>query len=365
MLHRTHDHEHSTTTTATKSSTETLLHRTSHKSGSHIHHDHQERIHMHHITRQLQLEKELQYSLQQQQHAGDAHTLPSRDTLYRRDSHMENYMSDILATPAPAALLDEEREDTLMSEAHVVSMKDLNDKLEEIKHLHSDLRAQSNSWGDRRSSSESTRHHRHHHKSNKHHQHLSEPAPAAGTPIFPASRSPRSSSRSSSPNPSVSAYSDSYRHSRSPSRAASPQRPYYNQSSYSRPLSRSPSPQPMASPSPAYQFPSRPHSRSPSPQPSSNGMYRHSNGSISSVHTFSPPTTRPRTPQEALLHGLLNRIDQHHSERDQDRLRELELENEMLRRHQMHRINPDLLVKNRDHLHALSQNHGNANLRHS
>ncbi|KAF8927495.1 hypothetical protein BGZ47_002130 [Haplosporangium gracile] len=94
-------------------------------------------------------------------------------------------------------------------------------------------------------------------------------------------------------------------------------------------------------------------------------MYHHANGSTSSVRTFSPPTTRSRTPQEALLQGLLNRLDQHRSERDQDRLQELELENEMLRRHNMHRINPDLLIKNRDHVYALSQNHGNANLRHS
>ncbi|KAK3830479.1 MAG: hypothetical protein JOS17DRAFT_746475 [Linnemannia elongata] len=368
MHHRTNDHEHSATTTTTTTTTETLLHRTSHTSGSHIHHDRQQRVQMHHITRQLQLEKELQHHHQQHQHTGDANTRPSRETPYRRDSHMEYYMSDILAAPAPAALLEEAREDAFMSEANVISVKDLNDKLEEIRHLHNDLQAQSNSWGDRRSSSESAHHHRlhrHHHKSNKHQQHLSEPAPVSGTPIFPASRSPHSTSRSSSPNPSASAYSDSYRHSRSPSRATSPQRPYYPQSSYSRPHSRSPSPQPMASPSPAYQFPSRHHSRSPSPQPSSGGMYHHSNGSISSVHTFSPPTTRPRTPQEALLQGLLDRIDQHHSERDQDRLRELELDNEILRRHQMHKINPDLLVKNRDHLHALSQNHGNANLRHS
>ncbi|KAF9133194.1 hypothetical protein BG015_003610 [Linnemannia schmuckeri] len=326
---------------------------------------------MHHIHRQLQLEKELQHHRQDQQ-AGGAHTGRSRDTPYRRDSHMEHYMSDILATPAPAALLEEEGDDTLMTESHAISMKDLNERLEEIKHLHNALQAQSNSWGDRRSSSESTHHqghqrhhhHHHHHKSHKHQHHLSEPAPVPGTPIFPASRSPRSS-RSSSPIPSSFAYSDSHRQSRSPSRGISPQRPYYPQSSYSRPHSRSPSPQPMASPSPAYQFPTRPHSRSPSPQPSSGGIYHHSNGSISSVRTFSPPTTRPRTPQEALLQGLLDRLDQHYSERDQDRLRELELENEMLRRHQLHRINPDLLVKNRDHVHALSQNHGNANLRHS
>ncbi|KAF9538218.1 hypothetical protein EC957_007073, partial [Mortierella hygrophila] len=118
MHYRTHDNEHSTTT-ATTTTTETLLHRTSHKSGSHIHHDHQQSVHMHHIIRQLQLEKEFQHHHQQQQRpAGGAHTLPSRDTPYRRDSHMEHYMSDILATPAPAALLEEEGEDALMSESH-------------------------------------------------------------------------------------------------------------------------------------------------------------------------------------------------------------------------------------------------------
>ncbi|KAG0294503.1 hypothetical protein BGZ96_001034 [Linnemannia gamsii] len=327
-----------------------ILHRTSHKTGSHIHHDRHQRIHMPHIHRQL--EKEFHHH---QQHAGGAHTIPSRDTPYRRDSHMEHYMSDILATPVPAALLEEEEIETIMTESHTLSMKDLDDKLEEIKHLHNALQTQSNSRDDRRSSSESTRHrshHRHHQMSNKHRHHLSEPAPIS-----------RSSSRSSSPNPSTYAYTDSYRHSYSASRAASPQRPYYPQSSYSRPHSRSPSPQPMASPSPAYQFPSRHHSRSPSPQPSCGGMYHHSNGSISSVHSLSPPTTRPRTPQEA-LQGLFHRLDQHHFERDQERLRELELENEMLRRHQMYRINPDLLVRG-DHVYALSQNHGNANLRHS
>ncbi|KAG0306593.1 hypothetical protein BGZ97_000685 [Linnemannia gamsii] len=316
---------------------------------------------MHHV----QLEKKLHHH---QQHAAGAHTIASRDTPYRRDSHMEHYMSDILATPAPAALLEDEEVEVIMTESHAISMNDLDDKLEAIQHLHNALQTQSNSWGDRRSSSESTHrrsHHcHHHHKSKKHQHHLSEPAPISGTPVFPVSKSSRSSSRSSSPIPSASAYSNSYRRSGSSSRAVSPQRLYYPQSSYSRPHSRSPSPQPMASPLPAYQFPSRPHSRSPSPQPCSGGMYHHSNRSVSSDHTLSPPTTRPRTPQEG-LQGLLNRIDQHHSERDQDRLQELELENEMLRRHQMYRINPDLLTKNRDHFYALSQNHGNANLRHS
>ncbi|KAG0379346.1 hypothetical protein BGX24_000762 [Mortierella sp. AD032] len=163
-----------------------------------------------------------------------------RDTPYRRDSHMEHYMSDILAAPAPAAIAEESPDMTMVMNSHELSMRDLTEKLEGVQHLHGALLStQSNSRGDRRSSSD-----------------------------------------------------------------------------------------------------------------------------ISSIQTASS-LSRPRTPQEA-LQGLLDRIDQHHTERDQERIRELELENEMLRRHHQHRINPELLgYQHRDHGYALVQNHGQANLRHS
>ncbi|KAF9094007.1 hypothetical protein BGX23_002632 [Mortierella sp. AD031] len=94
------------------------------------------------------------------------------------------------------------------------------------------------------------------------------------------------------------------------------------------------------------------------------GVYSsYSSSTISSTYTTSSSLpSRPRTPKEALLFGLLDRLDQNQADRDLDRIRELEIENEMLRRHHLQRINPDLLDK--DHGHTLSQNHGNANLRH-
>ncbi|KAF9134377.1 hypothetical protein BGW39_007255 [Mortierella sp. 14UC] len=103
----------------------------------------------------------------------------------------------------------------------------------------------------------------------------------------------------------------------------------------------------------------------PAPMASATPIFPASSG-ISSRHTsITTSTSRPRTPEEALLQGLLDRIDQHTSERNQDRIRELELENEILRRHRQYRINPDLLVQHRDYGYALPQHHGNANLRHS
>ncbi|KAF9901722.1 hypothetical protein EC991_005761 [Linnemannia zychae] len=90
---------------------------------------------MHHITRQLQKEQQMQ----QQKHQ-------YRETPYRRDSHMEHYMSDILAAPAPAAIAEEPLETKGLCD---LSMEDLTHRLEEIKHLQGALSAQSNSRGDR------------------------------------------------------------------------------------------------------------------------------------------------------------------------------------------------------------------------
>ncbi|KAG0259594.1 hypothetical protein BGZ95_004625 [Linnemannia exigua] len=86
----------------------------------------------------------------------------------------------------------------------------------------------------------------------------------------------------------------------------------------------------------------------------------------SRIHTASSSLSRPQIPKEVLLQGLLHRLDQQYAERDQERIRELELENEMLRRHNQNRINPDLLgYQHKDHGYALVQNHGHANLRHT
>jgi len=66
-----------------------------------------------------------------------------------------------------------------------------------------------------------------------------------------------------------------------------------------------------------------------------------------------------KTPHDA-LQEILVRIEKQHHDKELERD---ELEAEALRRHNHRRLSPDLL---KGHLHhTLSQNHGNANLRHS